>query len=51
MQLYRVRDKANFELVMLFEKEVMSNTEATCFYRKLMDKLGDGSKEKFEFVL
>jgi hypothetical protein len=25
MQIYRLRDKINFELVMLFEKEITSN--------------------------
>jgi hypothetical protein len=40
MQLFRLRDKKKYELLMLFEKEMSSNIEVIHFYKKIVESIG-----------
>ena len=51
MQLFRLRDRGNYELFMLFEKEINTNLIVKQFYDRLMGFIGDRDGDKFDFIL
>ncbi|CDW82119.1 UNKNOWN [Stylonychia lemnae] len=51
MQFFRLKDKNDNELQMLFEKEQIGNLVVKNFYKRLINEFGDNDQQTYDYII